>query len=519
MSKSNSELARNIRWTSIAILISRILGLVREVMMAFFFGATWVADAFNLAFTIPNLLRSLFGEGQLTAAFLPIYSDIGVKQGRAKQINFALNVLWLLTMLLTLLSLLGMLFAPQLVRLIAPGFQGEVYDLTWKLTRLLFPFLLLIGVSSLLGPILNAHGHYFIPGLASALFNIGMLGLLGGFYLLYPAEDSETYVWVFSYGVLVGGVLQTIINFPLLYKTGYRFRVILKLSGEAMSSLFKRFIPGVVGVGIRQINLLVDRILASLLIEGSISALTYANRLMYLPFSLVGVATGTVAIAHFSRHAAEGDWKTLSEKLRFAVFMLIYVMLPVSVVLIVLGQDILRLLFLRGAFDARALEMTRTALVYYALGLVFISLHRVIVTVFYANKDTKTPVKVSVFIVSLNIVLNLLLMRLMQHAGLALATSICSCAQVVIFVVLIRRMIPGVSLPGIGNTVLKSVTVAAVLTGALLLLEPLYRPESMGGTAIKLAGLLFISTGIVAGGGIILHIEYVDLFWKKLLRR
>ena len=294
------DLAKKVGSMSTAVLLSRILGLLRDIMTTAFFGTQYVADAFQVAFQIPNLLRKLFGEGALSAAFIPLYSEIGIKKGRKAQIYFGLNVLSILTTFLLLLSALGIIFAPIIVRLLAPGFDQPTYQLTLYLIRIIFPYLLLIGLSSTLISILNAHNYFFVPGLSSAFLNVAMISALGIFVLINRNSTTEEQAVVWSIGVVLGGILQTIINFPLLKKLGYHFSLNFNLRGKNIAAVWQRFLPGVAGLAIRQVNLAVDLILASLLATGSIAALNYGNRLMLFPLGVFGVAAGVAVLPIFS---------------------------------------------------------------------------------------------------------------------------------------------------------------------------------------------------------------------------
>ncbi|MCK4694660.1 MAG: murein biosynthesis integral membrane protein MurJ, partial [Candidatus Cloacimonetes bacterium] len=217
---SKKKLVKNIGSMSVAVFISRIFGLLRDIIMTYFFGTSYVADAFQVAYQIPNLLRKLFGEGALSAAFVPIYNEIGIKQDKKSQINFALNVLSLLSTFLLVLCLIGIFLAPLIVRVIAPGFDDKTYLLAMKLTRIMFPYLFLIGLSSTLISVLNSHNYFFIPGLSSAFLNIAMIGCLGIFIFLNEAPTVESKVVIWAYGVILGGILQTIVNFPILWRIG-----------------------------------------------------------------------------------------------------------------------------------------------------------------------------------------------------------------------------------------------------------------------------------------------------------
>ncbi len=453
---SKKILKKNIGSMSIAVFLSRISGLLRDQIFAYFFGVSFVADAFNFAYTIPNLLRRLFGEGALGAAFIPIYQETGVQKGKKNQIDFAINVLSLLTLFLSFLSILGIVFAPLIIKIltvylpniaknlfsaqnIGSGFDKRTFLLTVKLTRILFPYLFFIGISSTLIAILNSHNKYFIPGLSSALLNISMIAVLF-FANLFHLHNSTTLAIILSIGVIIGGFLQVIINFPLLKKIGYTIRFNFSLKeNKALKELWTKFLPGVWGIAVRQINLLVDKTLASMLITGSISALNYGNRIMELPLSIFGVAIGTAVIPHFSKNVASKNFDELNEKLSYAVSLIAFIMMPVTVLIFIEGKDYLQILFMRGAFDEKALLMSYNALLFYSLGLIFYAWNRVYTAVFYAMKNTKTPFIIATVTVFFNIGLNLYFMNIFNYKGLALATSVSSLLQFIILLYILRK--------------------------------------------------------------------------------
>ena len=242
---THRTLAKNISTMSISVFISRIIGLIRDQVMAFFFGTTYLNDAFNVGYNIPNLLRRLFGEGALSTAFVPLYNDIKIKQGKEKQIDFALNLLSVLTLILCLLTILGMALAPLIVKCLYPGLAPHTAILAIKLTRIIFPYLFFIGLSSTFIAILNSHNYFFITGFSSALLNVGMIATVVIPYFVLKVSGEELIIWA-GWGVIVGGFLQTVINFPYLKKIGYRWVMYLKFGSEALSILWKRFIPSMI---------------------------------------------------------------------------------------------------------------------------------------------------------------------------------------------------------------------------------------------------------------------------------
>ena len=435
---SNKVLAKNISIMSIAVSLSRVLGLIRDQVMGFFFGASYLNDAFQIAINIPNLLRRLFGEGALSAAFVPLYNKVGLQKGREEQIKFALNMLSLLTLFLTILTIIGMTFAPTIVRLISPGLPVKTADLTIKLTRLVFPYLFFIGLSSTMISILNSHNKFFMTGLSSGLYNLGIIASITIPSLIF-AFDAETAIFYAGYGVLLGGLLQTIINFPFLKQVGYKFRIYINLHSDNLKILGQRFIPGVIGIGVRQINLLADIYFASFLPLGSITCLRYGARLMQMPLGIFGVSAGTAVLPLFSRLIAEENWNELSERIRFTLISLIYLLIPISFFVAGSGLDIIRLLFERGSFDAVASRLTYESFVFYSMGLIFFAVNQTITPLFFATGDTKTPVIITSIMVAVNIGLNIILIYYLKHIGIALATSLTGLIQLVIMILVISK--------------------------------------------------------------------------------
>ncbi len=459
---SNRKLAKNVGIMSIAVSFSRVLGLIRDQVMANFFGTTYLNDAFNIAYNIPNLLRKLFGEGALSAAFVPIYNEVGHRQGKKAQIDFALNVLSLLTMLLLVLTFLGMVLAPIIVKVIYPGIASHTEVLAVKLCRIMFPYLFFIGLSSTFIAILNSHDKFFMTGLSSALLNIGMVGTIWVGVWMFNLSDEQKIILA-AWGVLIGGFLQTVINFPFLKKLGYNFKVFINFTGEAISAVWKRFIPGMIGMGIREINLLADGLIASYLPIGSITALNMGNRLMQLPLGIFGIATGSAVLPLFSKYLHEENWEGLSESLRFATISLAYIMLPITAIMAGLGKDFIIILFQRGAFDAHAVALTYKATLCFSLGLIFYSLNQTITPIFYANKDTKTPMQIAGVMVALNIVLNVVLMQFLQLGGLALATSITAMVNYLVMIKIITKRMPRIQYSGLWIDIFKLIFISVMI--------------------------------------------------------
>jgi len=520
---SKRKLAKNIGSMSIAVFFSRISGLIRDIVMTSFFGTTYVADAFQVGYQIPNLLRKLFGEGALSAAFIPIYNEIGINNGKKYQLGFALNVLSLLVSLLVVLCFLGIILAPVIVKILAPGFDEQTYRLTVKISRILFPYLIFIGLSSTLISILNSHDFFFIPGLSSAFLNIGIVGSLGIYVLLKENSLLENRIIVASVGVLCGGFLQVIINFPLLKKIGYHLKINLHSRSEAIKSVWKRFLPGVAGLAIRQVNLAVDLILASLLATGSIAALNYGNRLMQLPLGVFGVSAGVAVLPLYSKYFVEKKWHELQESLHFSIISLSFIMLPITAIIAGLGKDFIRLLFMRGAFNVDSLNMTYKALLFYSLGLIFFSLNRLLIPIFYANKDTKTPVKISAFIVVLNIILNIILMQFMQHAGLAFATTISAIIHFFVLKHFLKKKIPQLIFPKVFSEINKILILSVLLFIGLNLISSFFTSIDFWSTILRVLIFIFLSIFFVLLGSQIMQIKFskeiIGKLWQRFLKK
>ncbi len=418
---STVRLAKSTGIVSIGIMSSRVLGAVLLMVVAHQFGASQVYDAFIIAFTIPNLLRDLLAEGAMTAAFVPVFTEyltIRTKEETWRLVSSVFNLLLIITSVITLI---GLLFAPIAVNLIAPGFTGkEIFELTVKLTRMLFPFIIFMSLSALAMGILNAMGHFTSPALAPAMVNVCAISSL---FLLSPLFPHQPIIGL-ALGTLIGGSAQFLIQIPQLLKEGVKWRGILRVRSEGVRRIIALMIPRAIGSAITQINTAVGRMLASLLVPGSISALYYAHILVQLPVSLFGVAVATVLFPTFSKYVVTNERDHLKETFSWGIRQILFLTIPASVGLIVLGKPIIEVLYERGEFDHSATDATYIALVFYAIGLIAYAILKLLVTLFYALHDTKTPVKVGVISMIVNIVLSLLLMGPLIHGGLALATSI-----------------------------------------------------------------------------------------------
>ncbi len=423
---------------SSATFLSRVLGLVREQMFAYLFGAGYSMDAFVAAFRIPHLLRDLFAEGALATAFVPVFTDHLTNKGKKEAFYLGNLVINTLLVVLSLVILLGILFAPFLVNLIAPGF-GEIpgkLELTTQLTRILFPFLALVSLAAVVMGMLNSFGHFATPALAPTMFNIGII--FSGF-VLSPLFDPP--ILGIALGALLGGLGQLGIQIPRLRKEGFRYKPVLNFRDPGLKRILLLMTPAVFGIASTQINVFVATNLASLLPQGSVSYLSYAFRLMYFPLGVFGVAVATVTLPLVSIHAAQNKTDQVLSTYSTSLKLVFFLVIPCTIFLIVAAGPIISLLFQHGKFQYLDTVATSRALILYSLGLIGFAVIRITAPVFYALKDTKTPVIISAISVALNIILNIILMRSMGYLGLALATSIAGWVNMLLLLLMLNQKI------------------------------------------------------------------------------
>jgi len=422
----------------VATLLSRVLGFVRDMAFAWLFGAGMMADAFFVAFRIPSTLRELLGEGALSAAFIPAFSRTATREGRQAAWDLASVVMGTLVVVLAAVTVLGILLAPWIVHVLAPGFAetpGKL-ALTIQLLRVMFPYIFLVGLAALFMAILNSLGHFLTPALSPTVLNVAIIVAA-----LVIAPRVSNPVVPLAVAVVVGGAGQLLIQVPSAMARGWRPRLRLAPGDPRVREIARLMTPGVGGLAITQINFFVGTFLASFLAQGSVAALTYAFRLVQFPIGVVGVAIATGALpvmaAAFAKEAV-GDMKAaLQGSMRLAIFLT----LPAMVGLLVFGLPIVHVLFERGAFTRPVTILTADILLAYTLGLVFYICNRILAPAFYAMQDTWTPMRTGMLAVGVNIAASILLMRHLGAAGLALATAVASAANLLLLFTSLRRRI------------------------------------------------------------------------------
>jgi putative peptidoglycan lipid II flippase len=481
---------------SLATLLSRVLGLVRDIVIAAFFGAGPAADAFFVAFRIPNLLRRLFAEGSLTISFIPVFAEYLLKRGRDEAFALARSSWWILTMTLAAVSVLGVLLSPLIVKIIAPGFisSPDKFDLTVLLTRIMFPYIFFIGLVALAMGILNTLGHFAAPACSPALLSVAMVSSV-----LLISPHLEKPVLGLAVGVMIGGGLQLILQIPFMIRKGFRLFVHSPLYHSAIKRIALLMTPAVFGAAVYQINILVGTLLATLLPEGSVSYLYYADRMVQFPLGVFAIALATAVLPSLSKQAAMNDMEGLRSSFSYALRLVFFITIPAMTGLIILREPIVSLLFQRGAFDSASSRLTAEAVLYYAVGLWAFSGVRIVVSAFYSLQDTKTPVKTAVVSLLTNIVLSLLLMGPMLHGGLALATSLASGVNLTLLILALRRRLGRIGARSILQSVFRSAACAAIM-GAVIGLAGHWAGPACGQSFLGLFVWVF---GSVYGGTIL----------------
>ncbi|MFY9270495.1 MAG: murein biosynthesis integral membrane protein MurJ [Candidatus Manganitrophaceae bacterium] len=421
-------------------LISRILGFIRDMVLANLFGATMSADAFYVAFRIPNMLRELFAEGSMSAAFIPVFTEYLSKKSKPETKRLAAAALTTLLLLVGVIVTFGIALSPLIVGWIAPGFSKtpNQFSLTISLTRIMFPFLLFVSLAALAMGILNSTRRFAPPALASGAFNIVSIFFVFGLSPLFPEP-----VYGAAVGVVLGGLAQFLIQVPALYQEGFPLslqRPVWPLH-PGVIQMGRLLLPTTLGLSITQINVLINTLLASYLAAGSVSYLYYAMRLIHFPLGIFAVALSTALLPTLSAQAAKGENEELRQTFSFGLRLVFFITFPAMLGLILFRFPIVHLLFQHGEFRRTATEGTAAAVLFYSIGLWAFAGVRIVVPVFYSLQDTKTPVKVGVVAVIGNILLNLVFMVPMGHAGLALATSLSAILNFSLLFLILRKRI------------------------------------------------------------------------------
>jgi putative peptidoglycan lipid II flippase len=472
-------------------LLSRVSGLFRDVVIGFLFGAQGAADAYFVAFRIPNLLRRLTAEGALTVAFIPVFTNYLAKEGKAEAIKVTQIVFTFLAIFLGLITLLGIVFARPLTHFFAPGFvqEPEKFQMTVLLTRWMFPYIFFVSLVALAMGVLNALRHFMAPAMSPVLFNLCNIVCA---ILFYPLLDEP--ILGLAFGVLIGGAAQLLFQIPYLMKQGIHLRFNFNFRHPGLGRLLYLMGPAAFGAAVYQINVLVSTMLASFLPSGSVSYLYYADRFLEFPVGIFAIALGTAALPSFSTLVVAGNVKELRATLAYALRIVNFVCLPATAGLAVLAVPLFAIFFQRGAFDATATLNSAQALIFFSFGLWSISGTKLVAPVFYAMEDTKTPVFVGIIAFMVNLVASLALMGEINveaesagiitqvmatasvrigllslgHGGLALATTISSLCNFFILLLILRRRLEGILLREVAHSFLRNLISTLIMAIPLI---------------------------------------------------
>ncbi|MEW6410181.1 MAG: murein biosynthesis integral membrane protein MurJ [Nitrospirota bacterium] len=503
----------------IATFLSRILGFVRDMVLARFFGATQAADAFFVAFRIPNLLRELFAEGSMSAAFIPVFTEYLTVKSKKEALRVASVAFTLLLVALSIIVLLGIAVAPLIVMAIAPGFvpYPEKFSLTIELTRIMFPYLLFIGLSAVAMGVLNSMRAFTSPALSPAMFNIIVIASI-----IIASVSLDNPIIGVAVGVVIGGIFQFFFQLPSLRSRGINLQFVFDIRHPGIRRIGTLMLPSFFGLAIMQINIFVSTILASYLAEGSVTYLYYGMRLIHFPLGIFGVALATAILPALSEQVSRNEFAKMKETFSFGLRFVTSITVPAAVGLIVLREPIVNLLFQRGKFDYIATVGTAEAVLFYSLGLWAFAGVRMVVSAFYSMQDTKTPVKAAAIAMIANIVLSIVLMFPLRHGGLALATSMASAINLGILIVVLRGRLGSID----GKNILKSllkITVSSFimgiwgwqfLRGDIWMIEGHYTEK-----ALLLSVVLITSIGVYLLLLKVLKSEELSFLWRLVTRK
>lgn len=415
-------------------MISRVFGFIRDMITAYFFGASAAFDAFTMAFKIPNFMRRLFGEGSFSQAFVPVLSEYQKKNTEAETKQFTDAIAGTLGFVLLIVTIFGIVFAPLIITIFAPGFTGDRYDLAVTMLRITFPYLFFISLTAFSGAILNTYHRFWVAAFTPVFLNVVMI-----LTTIYLAPQFKAPIIGLAWGVFIAGVIQLLFQFPFLKQLHFSPKPKITFRDPGVKRVLSLMVPALFGVSVGQINLLVDSLFVSLLTVGSVSWLYYSDRLMEFPLGVFGVAISTVILPHLSRHSATESPLLFTLTLDWALRAALLIGIPASLVLSILAGPILSTLFQHGRFDAHSVAMAQQSLIAFALGITPFMLVKILAAGFYAKQDMRTPVRIGVVAMVANIVFNIALIWPLKHAGIALATTLAAFINCGLLFILLQR--------------------------------------------------------------------------------
>ena len=490
------SVARNASVISLAVMASRILGLIRDQVFAVLFGAGLQYDAFLTAFRIPNLLRDLFAEGALSAAFVTTFTQVLETKGEREAFRLSNRVATALIIVLGIVCIVGWIFAPSIVNLLAPGFfdvPGKA-ELTVHLTRIMIPFLLLIALAAKAMGILNARNNFAVPAIAPVFFNLG--SIVGGLFLGYSAGPflGLTPIEGMAFGTLVGGFLQFAVQWPSLRRAGFRYRPMLSLNDPGVRQIMSLMGPAIIGTAAVQINVFVNTNFASSIIDpvtgaianGPVSWLSYAFRFMQFPIGIFGVAVATATLPPLSRSIAREDTDEFRQTLAHGLALVFLLCIPSAAGLAVLGRPIVALIFEHGRFTPFDTVQTANALAAYSIGLAGYAAVKVLSPAFYALNDARTPMLISLASIAVNYIMNSILVGPFGHVGLAFSTSTVALVNALLLAIFMRRRLGRLEGGRLSSTILRICVASIAMSAAAWFVSASALTLPLHGTALQL---------------------------------
>ena len=449
-------------------MISRVLGFVRDMVIARYFGASMGADAFFVAFKIPNFFRRLFAEGAFSQAFVPVLAEAKEKRGHEAVKHLVDALSYRLGGILLIITAFGVFGSSIWMMVFAPGFmdEPEKFALASDMLAITFPYLLLISLVAFSSAIMNTYNQFAVPAFTPVFLNLVLIT-----FAIWVSPLLDVPIMALAWGVLVAGVVQLLFHLPFLYRLGLLPSPTRK-SDLGVGEVKRMMIPALFGVSVAQINLLLDTVLASFLITGSVSWLYYSDRLMEFPLGVFGVALATVVLPGLSKKAANEDWKGFRQDIDSALILVLIIGLPATLGLLLLAEPLITTLFYYGAFTARDVTMSGMSLMAYSFGLLGFILVKILAPAFYARKDMKTPVKVAIIALVTNMVLNLIFIGPFAHVGLAAATAISAFVNSGLLYWYLRKQEVFKPLSGWAKLIIQVVLANAILVAFLLWFTP-----------------------------------------------
>ncbi|BDH46305.1 putative lipid II flippase MurJ [Salmonella enterica subsp. enterica serovar Choleraesuis] len=487
------NLLKSLAAVSSMTMFSRVLGFARDAIVARIFGAGMATDAFFVAFKLPNLLRRIFAEGAFSQAFVPILAEYKSKQGEEATQVFVAYVSGLLTLALAVITVIGILAAPWVIMVTAPGFadSADKFELTSQLLRITFPYILLISLASLAGAILNTWNRFSVPAFAPTLLNVSMIG-----FALFAAPYFHPPVLALAWAVVVGGILQLFYQLPHLKKIGMLVMPRLNLKDSGSMRVVKQMGPAILGVSVSQISLIINTIFASFLVSGSVSWMYYADRLMEFPSGVLGVALGTILLPSLSKSFASGNHEEYQSLMDWGLRLCFLLALPSAVALGILAKPLTVSLFQYGKFTEFDALMTQRALVAYSVGLIGLIVVKVLAPGFYSRQDIKTPVKIAIVTLCMTQVMNLAFIGPLKHAGLSLSIGLAACLNASLLYWQLRKRKIFIPQPGWTSFLLRLIIAVVVMALILLGMMNIMPEWSQGSMLWRVLRLLAV---VVAG--------------------